>query len=202
MALILKPNLDEASNRLGAIFSEATGIYDATSKLGGYGTPNPTVDSASYTKLTIQKYGSDDVYNISPLSGFPSNVSTTELLIPYTLFGGAVDEKIVDGIYLVTYTVYTTPTTVEVILASDSFYVAFTGGIACCLSAIRTELPVPTKSCGCADKKKNHCICNFAIVEADYRSICSLIECGKIDKAQEVIDFLINYCSENCKTCS
>ena len=85
-------------------------------------------------------------------------------------------------------------------------YVAFIGGLACCISKLRQSIPVPRHvSCSCNCKGECKCECKqircIAILGALYDSICALIECDKLDRASEVIAYLQRYCDSNCTGC-
>lgn len=196
MALELKYTVTENPDRLGINISEQTGSY-SSGNLGGYGSPNPALGDVVSAVFTIQKRGDTAIYSIDPSPELPTSDSTIQLLVPATSFGYAANEKIEDGIYKVTYTVNYVDSLGNQASDFDSFYFAFTEKLKCCIRNIRSATPVPTDGCNCSEEKIN------ALASADQllTSICELVKCDKLDRAQAVIDYLKRYCECNCTEC-
>ncbi len=209
MAVVAKIIAPETADRLAVSFSELTGAY-SLSNLGGWGSPNPVIaDNILSAVLNFTRLGETITYPINvyvPPStiqnlSFPTIDTSQKLVIPYSLFGGAQGAKLPNDIWAIEYLVQTIDGKTIVV----TIYAALIKGIACCISKLRQNVTVPKSvSCTCrgvckCDWKEIKCI---ATLNALYDSICPLIECGKLSRAQEVIKYLQAYCDCNCKGCS
>lgn len=204
MPLINKFSVTQPQDRLSINVNDKTGAITAQN-LGGYGAPNPTVGSITSAKFLINKRLPDGetpvIYTITPVTPLPTTDNTLVKNILGTSFG--FTGKIADGIYYGQYQLFQSsgggpPTMV----AHDAHYFALTGGIKCCLKQIRKGVAVPTTMCSCSNDSCSTCqvrLLNNAV--ALEKSICELVECDLLNKAQEVIDFLKLYCQNNCTTC-
>jgi hypothetical protein len=197
MPLELKYNVEEPQSRTSINFIETTGSY-STGNLGGYGTPNPFVGDAISSSISITKRGSSTTYTINPYSALPTLDSAAKYAISATQFGFSSGEKITDGLYQVSYSVTYLDTGNNAATATDSFYSAFIGGIECCIRKQREKIPVPDPSCmGCQSEQ----ITKLAHLDQLFQSVCELVECDNLDKAEEVIAYLQHYCDCNCADC-
>ncbi len=197
MATELKFQANQNQDRLGFNFIEETGVY-SPGNLGGWGAPNPIVGDAVDSRIVITKRGETTSYPVNPFSLLPTSDTEYQYLILGTSFGFAANEKITDGLYKIEYTVDYVDSLGFQQTLYDSFYFAFTKGLECCISNIRESLSVPSGACECDDAA----ITALSNAETLLNSVCKLVECDKLDKAQEVIDFLQRYCDCNCTTCS
>lgn len=196
MPLELKYDIETPGNRLSINFIEKTGSY-STGNLGGYGAPNPYLSDIISAQISITKRGGT-TYNINVYPTLPTNDPTLKYLIPATSFGFASGEKITDGLYQVAYQVQYLDSGNNVITSSDSFYFPFIEGLKCCVSKMRSKISVSSSPCvGCEDKQRDEINQMSALVEG----ICDLVECDKLNKAQEVIDYVQKYCNCNCADC-
>lgn len=188
MALELKFYFKDSFDGLSQVFSEFTSAYNASTDLGGYGSPNPTTGSLTYTELKIQMRGESTVYTVTPITGFPSDKTNPPdtFPVPYTSFGGKRD-----GIFHITYSVGTSSSN---IVASNDYYFAFIPNIRCCMRKLRQGMKI-SKGCGCKDEKWESMLNNWALVE----SLCGVLICENLDEVQEVIDYLKQFAT--CKGC-
>ncbi len=203
MALELKYSVEENEDRFGITFSEKTGLYSSTANIGGWAATsslagNPVVLDAIDAVVTITKRGDGVSYPVNVYPTFPTSSREVDYLISSTSFGVASGTKIPDGIYKVTYSVDYLVASGAQASAFDSFYFAFTGALKCCISNIRAGLSVPSGDCECQDEA----ITDLSNAETLLNSICDLVQCDKLDKAQEVIEYLQRYCECNCSTCN
>lgn len=106
MALILKANFCQASDCKSFDVTDTTGVYNATTNVGGWGVPN--VLTSDVTNAYVYFKGKDEptseYVTIDVSSVLPNTVST-----PYTVTGSALgfgtDSKIPDGYYNIWYQV-------------------------------------------------------------------------------------------------
>lgn len=193
MAVQAKFKIPESADRFSVVFSELTGAYDSSTNIGGWGSPNPDTTDATTVNIYIKTL--DGVtHTISNPVGFPTTDKTKELVIPYTDFGGGSGDVIPDGIYPVRYECRDSG---NVALTTDMQYVAWVGGLQCCLTKLRKKLPIPTSSCKC-DLKEITEISNAQIL---LDSICDQLKCDDLDGAQNIIDYLKNFCKCHCTEC-
>jgi len=197
MAIELKYSIEENPDRLGINFTEKTGAY-SSGNLGGWGAPNEVIADATDAIVSINARGSSDIYSISLFPTLPTSSKEIENLIPATSFGFASGEKITDGIYQIAYTVNYVDNNGNEASSTDSFYFAFVEGIRCCIANIRSRFHPPEGECNCTGEDKS----KFYAAEALYNSICGAVSCDKLDKTQEIIDYLQRYCECNCTTCN
>lgn len=197
MALEEKFQLQENGDRLSASFSEQTGTYNALTNLGGWGVPNPVLGDAVITNILIQRRDdtTETVYTYNP-TNFPTNNPLVTEDIPYTSFGGTSStDKIIDGLYHVTYQNIDSG---GVTIGENDFYFPLVGGLQCCLTRLRRKLPLPTNGCKCSHKLLDE-VANAQLL---LDSICDQVRCDDLDGAQRTIDYLKKFCSCHCTDCN
>lgn len=197
MALQVNFKVETNTTRLYFDFYETTGEYSFPSNPGGYGFPNQTAGDIDWATVTITKNGSNTPYTIStPVP--PSTTGTYAIPIANTDMGLAATEKIPDGVYFIKYTVGVIQNGSQIILSSMDYVIDFTEGLKCCLTKLRKNVAVPSgNGCGCEDKTLE----KIANAQALLDSICYLVGCDQVDRAEAVISYLANFCSCNCSEC-
>lgn len=105
MALQLNASVKEYSNQEWLTFKELTGLY-SLAQLGGWGTPNPAIGSATTATLEMQDVNGTSLGTVDLFTYFPTSSTTFELNVLATDFGAALT-KFVDGVYQFIYRVET-----------------------------------------------------------------------------------------------
>lgn len=183
--------------RLDFGFVETTGAY-SVANAGGYGTPNLPAGAINLATLTIQKRGSAQSYTVN-LAIPPDVTGTIVQSIANTDIGLQSDEKIPDGIYNITYKVYRQRVGQSFLVSEMDYNFAFTEGLKCCLRKLMKDIAVPKQSpCGCSDDTLK----KLANAQALLDSVCYLVNCDQLDRAQEVIEYIQGYCDCNCQDCT
>ena len=125
------------------LIKETTGVYNASTNTGGYGSPNATTASVLTAVLTITS-PSAQVYTINLFdNGFPSSVTTFEYVIPMSELGNRTE--IEDGQWTFLYTITTNTDTTYRVTKS---YI-FTCGSECCVAKLLGDLDI--SDCDCTD---------------------------------------------------
>jgi hypothetical protein len=197
MALQVNFKVKTNTTRLYFDFYETTGQYSFPSNPGGYGAPNLLTTDIDYAKLIITKNGATTSYTVSmPIP--PSTTGTLAIPVYNTDMGLTSTDKIPDGIYNIKYEVGQLVNGSEVPLSAMDYTVDFVEGLKCCLSKLRKNISIPVDNgCGCSDKSLE----KVANAQALLDSICYLVGCDQIDRADAVISYLANFCSCNCSEC-
>lgn len=197
MPLEVKYDIETPPSRLSINFIDNTGSY-STGNQGGYGTPNPFIADVISSQIAITKRGDTTTYYVDPYPALPTTDSSMKYAIPATSFGFTSGQKITDGLYKVEYSVTYLDTGNNAATANDSFYFPFIEGLKCCIRKQREKISVPDPTCnGCQDKEVD----KLARLDQLLKSICELTECDNLDRAEEVIAYLQNYCDCNCTDC-
>lgn len=105
MAQILSIAVTLADNIKSFTLSESTEAYVATTKPGGYGSPNPDTTDVDTATLAITLFNSTTIYTKSVYSTLPTTNSATTFTINNTDIGLGATDEIPDGIYLMRYTI-------------------------------------------------------------------------------------------------
>lgn len=197
MPLQIQYNIETIPDRLSINFIDTTGSY-SSGNLGGYGTPNPFVGDIVSSQITITKRNGT-TYSINPFPSLPTTDSSLKYSIPATLFGYTSGQKIEDGLYEVGYSVSYLDSGSNLVTATDSFYFAFIEGLKCCVTKLREKIEVPSSPCVECKSQKSATV---SALDQLLKSICESTTCDKLDRAQEMIDYVQTYCNCNCTDCN
>lgn len=194
MALQLAFNVCQSSDCKELIFTETTGIYDATNNPTGWGSPNATIASAVSATLTITK---PDGTVTSPINIFPSSFPTTNDDLEYTITAAALgytaNSKLPDGLYTVLYTVVAGSTTYT---QTKSFL--FSCQIRCCVYSMAKDIAF-LECTDCKDEAIDKLLKAWAL----YQALLAAANCGLTAKFEELMDSLERLClNTSCNNCS
>lgn len=197
MALEVNFKIQTNTTRLYFDFYETTGAYSFPSNPGGYGAPNNTSASIQWATITVTPYGSTTSYTINkPVP--PDVTGTIAFAINNTDIGLSSTAKIPDGLYNIKYEVGVYQFGLPVSVSANDYMVEFVEGLKCCLRKLRKNVAVPTGSqCGCEDKLLQ----KLSNAQALLDSICYLVGCNQLDRANEVMTYLEGFCDCNCQEC-
>ena len=175
------------------LIKETTGVYNASTNTGGYGTPNPLISNVIAATLTITS-PSGQVYTINLFdNGFPSSVTTFEYVIPMSELGNRTE--IEDGQWTFLYTITTNTDTTYRVTKS---YI-FTCGSECCVAKLLGDLDI--SDCDCIDTTEDED--NYLKAFATLQSLKYAAFCGNISEYDKILNILNKLCSNTgCKSCN
>lgn len=190
MALTLGLNVTTEDCK-NLIFTETTGAYNVTTNPTGWGTPNPTIASASLATVSVT-VPNGTVYTFSVAgSSFPTTTITQQYVIPYTSLGMTSSSGLVDGLYSILYSLSVTPGVIYLQLQKTMIVC----NLECCIDKMLLDLDL---SCECSEDAKE----NYLTAHAIFEQIQHSIECGDLDTAEELVDMANKLCkNSNCSTC-
>jgi len=193
MALTLKFSICSTGNCQTFQFTETTGTYDASTNPGGWGAPNVDITTALTAILTIVQ--PDNTVTIIPTSvlypTLPSD-SNTSVTITNVMLGLSADAPLLQGKYTITYdvtgddgTVWAySVTTITMIFCSAE----------CCVLTMAGAVRI-SSDCDCKNKTLQTFNESFGWLQA----LKAATECGKSNKAQDILDHLTQICAgTNC----
>ncbi len=202
MAIALKFCVSKTADCKGFLITDVTKLY-STSNLGGWGAPNPLLNTALTATFTIELRASDGTWSTSTLSPvsafstFPSSSSGTYTLTAQAA-GYGTGATFQDGIYRITYTV--TGTSGGAYTATTTMYYVHTCGIDCCYQ--QAALDACTINTCCDGTNKD--LANIAY----YKRLLSAASCsGDLSLIQTYLDILTatcascSGCATGCSTC-
>lgn len=191
MALKLKYNLCVTNNCKQLKFTEETGIYNATTNLTGYGTPNIEIADVVTAVLTI--IGPNGIsYDVDLfVTGlFPSNTNSIEYTIPLLDYGNPT--IITDGQWYFNYTI----TTNMAETYNTSVYKYFYCNSECCVANMLPN----TELCDCCESVNND---KYITAWTFLQSLKNAAKCGDYTNFTTIKKIIDKLCKNNsCKTCN
>lgn len=193
MALIPKIKLCLASNCSDLTFYELTGVYNVTTNVGGYGSPNVTTASITSSILTIVAPDTAR-YAINMLSnGYPT--SNTELGFTIDL-GDLSRTSIEDGYWQFIYTLIDDSLNVYEVTTSYYFYCNST----CCVAKMLSSIELDDCDCNKENTKK---INNYIKAKTFLESLKNAARCFNETNFDSIKTILDKICKNTgCKTCN
>jgi hypothetical protein len=197
MALQLKFTICQTPTCTKLEFKEETGSYDVSSNPGGYDETfsvpaNPATSEFEEAVLQITT-PSNMVYTFDVYPAWPT-ISTTNY---YTINGtdlGFIDNKIVDGLYEVVYTI--TSDTEEYVASN---YFLFTCQIDCCIDKLYGKV---TPENSCCDCESNNYLKAAMDAEGYVCAAKNALACGKLNLVKTFIAKAQSVCANlKCKCC-
>ena len=208
MALEFNIKFTRSNDQLSLVATDLTGVYNATTNPGGYGTPNAEVaDFVSFDisvtmpdPVTLLPSGTPVVIDAYP--DLPSSSNGTFTITNVDLGLGS-NTKLIDGVY--EFSIIASTATDEYEYSTKAIYSDI---VACCIRTMTAE----AASCGCSstsDKIKNLVKTNMWLsvlvpyVDDSGTIYTSSVEvCGQYDKGAEILRALNKICStSNCQGC-
>lgn len=206
--LVLGIHLCQSSNCKILRLSETTGVYNAATNPGGWGSPNPT--TLTVLGLTIDitdPTGTTYNFDQTALVGYtwpdPTGVSETPFIYSGGINVGAVAaDPFVDGFYTVTYTVdgvWNAPPAGLPVAYTNTVTQAFllTCQIRCCIDKM-FHLASQSDCKDCKNEKLDNALeADAYLKSAEFAAACGKIEMAKkhLAKAQWICN------TKNCLNC-
>ncbi len=194
MSLLLKESVCELCSCKQLQFSELTGIYNAISNPGGYGSPNPVWDDAISAVLTITLGDGVTSYNIDLYATgyFPTNDRTFEYTLVNEDFGYTTGDKIPDQILTLKYTIGFGDSTIY----STTIYKGLICNTKCCVQSMLKDIDW---TCDCSTVAIN----NYLQAKALYDGLLSSIDCGDRNSFTNQLNQLNKIClNSSCSKCN
>jgi hypothetical protein len=205
MALELNIGFGRSNDYFSINVTDNTGVYNALTNPGGYGTPNPAIASfvsfdVSVTlpdPVTLLPTGTPVVVSAYPT--LPSSAGATYSITNVDL-GFSSDTVLIDGVYIFSVVAST---------GQDEFeytrYAVFSDIVGCCIKS----LTLGAFGCDCNGKNKNLVKANMWLsllkpsVNDNGEIVVSQVElCEQWNQAAEIIRELQKICNnQNCKGC-
>lgn len=194
MALIPNITVCLKSNCTELEFTETTGIYNASTNVGGYGTPNVnTTDIISANLLVIAP--DDTEYNINmTLHDFPNSDNTIEYQLSLVNIGNR--DKIEDGYWQFVYTL-TDDDEVEYTVTKSYFFYC---NAQCCVYTMLSTISVDALS---TDELNNSKITNYQRVKTLLDSLKNASNCANETQFNKIKTLILKLCrNSSCRTCN
>lgn len=192
MALVPSISLCLKTGCTKLVFKETTGVYNASTNLGGYGSPNPTTASIVSAVLTITS-PNNIVYTIDLFATtfFPTSNKDYEYSILALDLGLNNFE---DGEWTLVYTLISN---VEVIYTTTKVSI-FTCNSACCVQDLLLDID-PNN----INSKENIIkIDNYKKAKSFLDTLRYYANCSNLDQFNNIKLILDRLCANNdCKTC-
>jgi len=195
MALSLNFSVTQASDCKSIVFKDTTGIYNADTNTGGYGTPNSDETDITATSITVR-----DENNVSYTALTTYDIDSGDYTVgdPYPLTINSTDlsglsGELNDGVWTITYKVYTGVSVLQDAVTKK--FLLYCNASTCVSKMILKE---------CTNQG---CLCDDILVTAN--SLRTLIEAanvatgvGMYDCAEKNIARVLAECKRtNCKDC-
>lgn len=197
MALVLKIQACVQTACTELVIKELTGVYNASSNTGGYGSPNATVGSVLTAVLTVTS-PSDQVYTINLFdNSFPSSSTTYEYVIPMSELGNRTE--IEDGQWTFLYKITATnpDTTIATYQVTRSYI--FTCSSECCVAKLLGDLDIA--DCDCTDTTEDEQ--NYLKAFATLQALKYAAFCGNLTEYDKILNILNKLCTNTgCKSCN
>jgi hypothetical protein len=192
MAVTLDFNIKQSDNAKTLIFNEITGIYNASTNAGGYGSPNELHSASTKAELKVTPPGSTTVTTLVLTATFPVNESTTVYnIVTDDITGETADSKFTDGIWTFTYEV-TLPSQG---LVTRTHKIFISGAARCCVYGMLADLDLT--DCDCEPLEKARALEAFTF----YRSLIATAACGNSTKFTDLLTLVNKLCAADaCKS--
>lgn len=192
MALALKFTVIQSDDCKTITVTETTGVYNSTSNIGGWGTPNPAFGSALTATILFKKRNSDGTFTtynlVNVFPTLPSNSNGT-VNITGSQIGLGTDSTIADGIWELTYTVTGVDGASYTAIATLPIY------ITCAIEGCWKKLAASVSACPCncdpLEDRLNDLFIKFELLQA-------AINKGDFTVIQDYIDSLTKLCGDDC----
>ncbi len=182
-------------------FYDTTGKYNASTNPGGYGTPNPPVNTITGASVDITPYLKDTTYNailFSTLIPFP-NTDGFPAIVANTSFGLSTSQPIPSGIYSMVYHVGDGINT----YSSEPKNIYLDCLHQCCADKLMAKWA--SGNCGCEGEEAREELLDLAIrAQGTIIAIHKALQpdCPKLTEAQNLVNWLNATCDKTGCGCN
>jgi hypothetical protein len=168
---------------------DTTGVYDATSNPGGYGSPNPATSdvTAAYIKVTMSD---GTIYTIDAYPTLPNTAGTTFSVTSEDI-GQAADEQFLDDVSTIDYVVLGVSSGTPFAYTCGRLEVFMCNAL-CCVNEKMANIEV---GCGCKSNAETEDLM-LNLKGTEYAA-----ECGKQEKALALLNYVNDKCDSSCTNC-
>ena len=193
MALIPKIRLCLANNCTDLTFYELTGVYNAITNIGGYGSPNKELNQIVSANLSIVS-PDNTTYNIDMTNyNFPSSNIDFNTIIDLSLLSRT---SIEDGYWQFIYTLVDNVSTTHVVTMGYYFYC----NIECCVSKLLNKIALNDSL---SSKLEINKINEYTKAKVFLESLKNAANCFNTANFNVIKSYLNKICSNSgCKTCN
>lgn len=148
MAITLKYCITESDDATSFSVKETTGIYDVSTNPTGWGSPNPTIGSATAATITLSQLTDaatntyTDAVTVSVYPTLP-NVTETEVVVTAEDFDYGTDATFPDAVYKIIYSVTSNAGSITPVTQ----YRAFTSILDCNIKQLSDRVSICTCNC-------------------------------------------------------
>jgi hypothetical protein len=176
-------NLVENTGCSSITFTDTTGVYNASTNPGGYGTPNPNYSDISYTLITITLENGQ----VIEISDFVPTESVPYFTIPAITLG--YDGVIPDQVITVDYQIFNEA---DCQIGSASYPVLLSCQTAMCLQAARSKMLGMQNTCN-----GNPYVDEVVYMVVEYQNIQNAVN-SNAGCITGLIQNLLYKCQQNC----
>ena len=186
MSLYTDFNIKQSDNAKEFTFTETTGAYNASTNVGGWGSPNEATSTATAVTLEVTPPGATAAISIDMSASYPTAVSTTEKTIRTQDLSLGTDGEFADGLWIFEYIV-TTP--LEGAL-SNKQTIFISGAARCCVYNMLADIDL----CDCDGTERARALEAFTY----YRSAIACAAVGDSSKFTLILAIIEKYCNPTC----
>ena len=189
MALKIDFSYAQSSDLKTLEIYDTTGIYNSTNNVGGWGTPNPQLGSATSDKISIQKSDGSAANEFQMFSTLP-NVINQPYPITNVMLGLSALEQIPDGQYQLIRT-----TIADGVTYRRTRRIFLIGQLQCCADQM---LDGQAPGCSCESGR----LTNASIIQYTLFTLRKAFLSQKFERANQIFVYAQSLCdSKTCKTC-
>ena len=183
--LVLDFNIVTDKSCAEFVFSEKTGSYSSISKPGGWGSPNPTIASASLPTLSVTFPGATAPVDYVLSTDYPTTDPSIEQIVTNVNLGLGATVKFTDGKYEFTYSV-----TVGAIAYTKTYSVFVYCNVSCCINKMVAK--ISDASCKCDDDFIDKSLLATSLLHGlEYAAVCQ-----QEDKFANILELLEDLCDD------
>ena len=189
MALKIDFSFAQSSDLKTLEIYDTTGIYNSTTNVGGWGTPNPELVTASSDVISIQDTNSSTLFTVEMIGTLP-NVINQPALIKNTDLGLSALEQIPDGQYQLVRT-----TIADGVTYRKTRRIFLIGQLQCCADQM---LDGQAPGCSCESGR----LTNASIIQYTLFTLRKAFLSQKFERANQIFVYAKSLCDQKtCKTC-
>jgi hypothetical protein len=175
-------------------FTETTGLYNASTNTGGWGTPNALpIETISFTLILTDPNGTVYTLLLDETLIFDANGNNFNYVIPTDIIG---IDTIIDGQWTITYEIVNNGGSGNVTYSKTKVFL-FTCNSECCVASMLNNID---SGCDCCNKDVT--INDYLKASVFLDALKKAAKCGAIDTFNKITKIINKLCkNKDCKTC-